>query len=86
MQVSLAVKTRNECELTYYPEVQFCAGSLNGERKDSCNGDSGGPLMKYHNNRWTLVGIVSNGDVSCEGVGIYTIAARFYDWILSNTA
>ncbi len=25
-------------------------------------GDSGGPIMKFIDNRWTLVGIVSNGD------------------------
>jgi len=86
MQVSLSVKTKSECELSYFPDVQFCAGTSGLNRRDTCNGDSGGPMMKYHNNRWTLVGIVSNGDVSCEGVGIYTIVSRFYDWILFNTS
>ncbi len=47
-------------------------------------GDSGGPILKLVNNRWTLVGIVSNGDISCSGTGIYINVPFYYDWILKN--
>ena len=54
------------------------------KKKDTCNGDSGGPLLKLYDNRWTLMGVVSNGDASCSGTGIYTNIPFFYDWINSN--
>ena len=48
-------------------------------------GDSGGPLLKLINNKWHLVGIVSNGDINCAGTGIYTRVSSYYDWILKNS-
>ncbi len=47
-------------------------------------GDSGGPLMLYHNNRWYIVGIVSFGD-GCSRAnsgGIYTRVSAYEKWIL----
>ena len=41
--------------------------------------------MKLINNRWTLMGVVSNGDVSCGGTGIYINVPFFYDWITANS-
>lgn len=41
-------------------ETQLCAGGEEG--RDSCNGDSGGPLMYFgENNCWYAAGIVSFG-------------------------
>ncbi len=48
-------------------------------------GDSGGSLMKLVNNRWTIMGVVSNGDISCGGTGIYINVPYFYDWITANS-
>lgn len=64
---------------------QFCAG---GEaNKDSCRGDSGGPLMvPLTKNQWYGVGIVSYG-ISCgmEGwPGVYTNVTFYYDWIVDR--
>ncbi|KAM7364380.1 serine protease 7 [Cochliomyia hominivorax] len=64
---------------------QLCAG---GEfAKDSCDGDSGGPLMrKAFMQRWYLEGIVSFGNrCGLEGwPGVYTRVADYIDWIQSN--
>jgi secreted trypsin-like serine protease len=47
-------------------------------------GDSGGPVLKKINNQWTLMGIVSNGDINCAGTGIYTNVPFYYNWIMKN--
>ncbi|XP_065357920.1 serine protease 7 [Calliphora vicina] len=64
---------------------QLCAG---GEfAKDSCDGDSGGPLMrKAYMKRWYLEGIVSFGNrCGLEGwPGVYTRVADYSDWIQSS--
>lgn len=84
-QVKIQVRQSESCGLAYIPVLQFCAGDPK-LGKDTCNGDSGGPLMQQHSdNKWTLVGIVSNGDAMCTGRGIYTNVSFFYDWIIENT-
>jgi hypothetical protein len=63
----------------------MCVG---GDDKDSCIGDSGGPLIKtgsnYEEDR--LVGVVSWGrGCAEEGVpGVYARISYFYDWILET--
>ncbi|XP_054725162.1 serine protease 7 [Anastrepha obliqua] len=61
---------------------QLCAG---GEfSKDSCDGDSGGPLMRQSDrNRWYLEGVVSFGNrCGLEGwPAVYTRVADYVDWI-----
>lgn len=84
MQVSFPIKSKSNCGLSYIPVYQFCAGD-HKLQKDTCNGDSGGPLMTYVNNRFVLTGIVSNGDSACSGKGIYTNVALYYDWIINNS-
>ncbi|XP_049530778.1 CLIP domain-containing serine protease B9-like [Anopheles darlingi] len=62
---------------------QICAG---GEfAKDSCHGDSGGPLMKLQR-VWYLEGVVSYGN-RCgleDWPGIYTHVPAFMPWVRSN--
>ncbi|XP_017021922.2 transmembrane protease serine 9-like isoform X2 [Drosophila kikkawai] len=61
---------------------QICAGSLN---RDTCRGDSGGPLIRkvnYNGTRHlTQVGMVSYGLRSCSGLGVYTDVTSYADWI-----
>lgn len=72
---------------------QLCAG---GEEKiDSCNGDSGGPIMiadsdsnGFSSTVYYLVGIVSHGPRKCgtkDWPGVYTRVSAYLDWILYHT-
>jgi secreted trypsin-like serine protease len=69
--------------------TQICAGGEEG--KDSCGGDSGGPLMKTHvigkKQFWYLVGLVSYGSSNCgtkDLPGVYTRLSEYMAWIESN--
>lgn len=64
---------------------QMCAGGEEG--KDSCKGDSGGPLMWENpkgNKVFEVIGIVSFGPRNCgtEFVpGVYTKVYEYLPWI-----
>ncbi|XP_008314450.1 complement factor D [Cynoglossus semilaevis] len=50
------------------------------EKEDSCDGDSGGPLLY----QGVVVGVTSNGGKKCGQLkkpGIYTIVSRYTEWI-----
>lgn len=66
-------------------ESQMCAGSRT-ERKDTCEGDSGGPLQIVHEEStcmFNVVGITSFGKgCGIVGVpGVYTRVSYYIDWI-----
>ncbi|XP_053679073.1 CLIP domain-containing serine protease B4-like [Anopheles nili] len=65
-------------------ESQFCAMGAPG--KDTCNGDSGGPLMKTIQSLHYVVGVVSFGPQKCATTmpAVYTRVDKFYDWITSH--
>ena len=58
--------------------------------KDSCNGDSGGPLIyrEFADDPWYQIGLVSFGTSVCGGKGgvpgVYTRVAEYMDWIESK--
>uniref|UniRef100_U5EY58 Putative phagocytosis engulfment n=1 Tax=Corethrella appendiculata TaxID=1370023 RepID=U5EY58_9DIPT len=63
---------------------QICAGG--GQGKDTCRGDSGGPLLWFDLKKlkWFIFGIVSKGSSQCgtEGVpSIYTNVMSYSNWI-----
>lgn len=67
--------------------TQICAGGIAG--RDSCRGDSGGPLMGHVRaaSNWLVLGVVSYGPSPCgvEGwPGVYTRVGAYVDWILSK--
>jgi len=69
-------------------DTQICAGSRN-TRKDTCNGDSGGPLLAYHSYpcMYYVVGITSTGFGTCGAANLPAIYTRVYyylDWITSH--
>ncbi|EDW84438.2 uncharacterized protein Dwil_GK13139 [Drosophila willistoni] len=65
---------------------QLCAG---GEyAKDTCAGDSGGPLMYFdrQHSRWVAYGVVSYGFTQCGMAGkpaVYTNVGEYREWINS---
>ncbi|XP_077973771.1 chymotrypsin B-like [Styela clava] len=68
-QAPLPLMSDTDC-YTLYQEANLdttsdmqCAG---GQGKGACNGDSGGPLNCYVNNRWYHMGIVSFGEANCD--------------------
>nr|XP_015836792.1 PREDICTED: uncharacterized protein LOC661375 [Tribolium castaneum] len=96
LKVQLPVTNTSEC-ISVYQEYnislgagQICAGGEKG--KDSCRGDSGGPLMgasvdKEGDVHWYAVGIVSYGPTPCgmEGKpGVYTMVSKYVEWIISK--
>ena len=63
---------------------QLCAGSYN-EEKDTCEGDSGGPLQVFHSSycMHKVLGVTSFG-TGCGTVGLPAVYARvsnYIDWI-----
>jgi len=62
------------------PKSQLCAY---GQDTDSCAGDSGGPLIRLENGRYTVIGLVSYGYIcaSRNHAGMYTRVTSFMKWI-----
>lgn len=61
----------------------ICAGFPTGG-KDSCEGDSGGPLMMQRSDgHWKLIGTVSHGIRCAEPnlPGVYMKTAAYINWI-----
>ncbi|CAF3502551.1 unnamed protein product [Rotaria socialis] len=70
------------------PQLQFCAG-VSGGGKDTCKGDSGGPLMMFTtSHQWVLVGLTSYGFgcARADYPGVYTRVAYYQDWIRITTS
>jgi len=97
--LAVPVLSSSKCEeLFLTPEKsQICAGGERG--KDSCRGDSGGPLFlrrvlptglmdpnNDHDDPWFLIGLVSFGTRVCGRgkPGIYTRVESYVPWILKN--
>jgi hypothetical protein len=69
------------------PDVMLCAWDPN-EEKDSCSGDSGGPLfVDTADGGVTQIGIVSFGPDTCAASkpGVYARVSHFADWIDENS-
>uniref|UniRef100_A0A023ER99 CLIP domain-containing serine protease n=1 Tax=Aedes albopictus TaxID=7160 RepID=A0A023ER99_AEDAL len=95
MHVSVPTVTMQHCQSKYpaanIDDRQICAGGEAG--KDSCRGDSGGPLMEVvpptrqqPQPAFYMMGVVSFGrQCGLESVpGVYTKVNRFGDWILNH--
>lgn len=79
----MPIVSRADCSTSYggvIRESMVCAGVVD---KDSCNGDSGGPL--FDGSTGTLIGIVSWGQgCAQEGFpGVYSRVGLAVEWINS---
>lgn len=96
LKLAVPLANQEQCDQRYsnagvrLGHGQLCAGGQLG--KDSCRGDSGGPLMAVERiadgtGRWTAIGVVSFGPSPCglQGwPGVYTKVADFVPWIISK--
>jgi len=96
LKVDVPVKSDSECISKYLRGAnvqlianQLCAGGVKG--KDSCTGDSGGPLMVLNRtpkeDNWYAIAIVSFGPTNCglqNWPGVYTKVTPYMPWILSK--
>jgi len=90
-EVDLPIVNNTECENMYekagyrehIPEIFICAGYSAGG-KDSCEGDSGGPMtIRRKDGRFQLAGVISWG-IGCakqNQPGVMTRISHFKDWI-----
>lgn len=87
-EVEIPVVSNTTCAQSYNQggidivSSQICAGEKQGG-KDSCGGDSGGPLMTKQNGKYVQAGIVSfgNGCALADFYGVYTRVSSFDSWI-----
>lgn len=85
-EVTLSVLTNLECSKSYsnVSRNQICTYGLG---KDTCQMDSGGPVLWQNptSRRLVLVGAISYGGVCGVGSGVNTRVGGYIDWIFSVT-
>jgi len=91
MEVEVPIISNRQCEKLfkksgypqYLPRIFLCAGYHKGG-KDTCHGDSGGPIsVQGRDGSWVLAGITSWGIGCGDGYspGVYTRISEFRYWI-----
>merc|ERR1712160_196793 len=93
LEVTVSTMSNKDCKNKYGSGItdrMVCAEG--GNTKDSCNGDSGGPLISENSNSVKLVGITSWGGQKCadkNAPGVYARVSERYskitDIICKNT-
>ncbi|XP_059486148.1 cationic trypsin-3-like isoform X2 [Neocloeon triangulifer] len=85
-QTEVFVMPEGRCRQVYenyhITENMFCAGHPSQVR-DSCAGDSGGPLLCQVGDRWTVFGVTSFGE-GCGRrgkFGVYSMVPNYVHWI-----
>ncbi len=82
--------SNGNCERAYPDDItenMFCAGFHVGGI-DSCQADSGGPIIHNQDGEWRQVGLVSWGDGCARPgrFGVYTHVANYTNWIKSKVS
>ena len=90
MEVKLPLVETRMCQRAYPDDridhSTLCAGFREGG-KDSCSGDSGGPLMVRESDDWVQIGVVSWGEGCARPgkYGVYTHVGAFAAWLKAGT-
>lgn len=93
LEVVLPLVDTNSCKSYWISsrigDGQLCAGFEQGRGKDSCNGDSGGPIVALDARLCPRqIGLVSWGAAPCapqnKAYGVYTRISAFADWLLRH--
>lgn len=71
-------------ETTYGGELKTKEVEIHRGEKNSCSGDSGGPLYVQQDGHLEVLGVLSRGDEFCVLTGIYTDVREFSDWIKTS--
>jgi secreted trypsin-like serine protease len=82
-QGNLSLISESRCEdewsASSITEQMFCAYGTN---QDACSGDSGGPVFIEEQEQHRLLGLVSWGNLSCQGsAGVYADIGTVCTWI-----
>lgn len=89
-EVSLPVLPADQCEsYTSVLQSQICAGNVARGGVDTCEGDTGGPILRVNSdNSYTLLAIVSfaEGCGQADRPALYTNLAYFSKWLVVNSA
>lgn len=93
-EVELEYIPHPDCNTDYYDgtlnDSNFCAGIVGSGGKDTCSGDSGGPLLLDVGGDWYQIGITSFGDdAGCalaDFPGAYSATGYFRAWIARTLA
>ncbi|HKX73062.1 MAG TPA: serine protease [Candidatus Saccharimonadales bacterium] len=106
-QLDTVVLAPSRCDLgttesglpIFSPKTEVCIASADGLAKMACNGDSGGPLLRYMFGRWHLVATTSGDgddliphandcntgpDGVTPGVGMWEKVGPSFPWILET--
>lgn len=86
MQAQVEIFDSSKCRYSNFNSgQQICAGGSNMNSTGICSGDSGGPLIKQVNGKWTLFGITSYSHIDqcahprfADG---FTRVQYYRDWI-----
>lgn len=87
-EASLPITSRERCEqaVQRVARTAFCAGFGEAYRADACEGDSGGPLAGFVDDRPVVLGVVSWGHACARPFtfGVYTRVDSYLPWIRSH--
>ncbi|XP_051994792.1 trypsin isoform X6 [Xyrauchen texanus] len=87
-EVKIPIVSNSDCDNAYGGGItnnMICAGLLNQGGKDSCQDDSGGPMVSKNGSLWIQSGIVSFG-IGCADPsfpGVYARVSQYQNWINS---
>ena len=85
-ETTMPIVAHNQCNAAYNGDIvedaMVCAGTPSGN-KDSCYGDSGGPLFVPRGQSFVQTGVVSFGEACglANVPGVYARVSSYHDWI-----